>query len=601
MTDSTGLSRRGFLQATGGVAVAASMAGCIGGSDDDGGSDDGSQEPQDGGELNFINSTMDGFDPVASDGTASGRIITQVFDPLIHYAHGQVETETLLAEEYQTNDDNTEYTFTLKDATFHNGNSVTAQDVVYSFERVAGSPHSVRADFILSSIGVTHETDSDGNYEPGTLGVEASDEKTVKVTLEQPFHSTLEVLAYASFAIVPKDIVGSLEDEGTPDSPAEQYTEFKERNPIGAGPFEFDNWNKQEDARVTRFDDYHGQTAHVDSVHWAVIEKDSAAFSYAMEGNADIFTIPTSEYNSGNVNVENTDDKKRETGTYRIDGDEFNYLKVPEVATRYIAFNTSNVPKPVRQAISYLFNTESYVEQVVKDRQVPAYHLTPSLIYPGGPDAAEKHAQENYPYSPGKNDTEGAKKVMEEAGYGENNRFELTFTHYQGKIFDELGKNLQQRAKQAYIDLSLQPADFQTLQQRGQNGTNELYSLGWIADWPRPDNFLKLLYPPNTHTGDPASYTYLNWGRDSQTEPSKAAASAFEQIQNNLGPSDEKQKTREEQYIAMEEANWEDAVLIPINAISTEYFTYQDVHIPDKFGGMGVSRAMYNTVWIEQE
>ncbi|UPM43623.1 ABC transporter substrate-binding protein [Halocatena salina] len=600
MTDSEGLSRRGFLQATGGAAAAMSLAGCIGG--DDGGDNGGSQTPQKGGRLNFVNSTMDGFDPVASDGTASGRIITQVFDPLVHYPAGTVEVESLLAENYETSDDNTVYTFTLKDATFHNGDPVTAKDVVYSFERVAGSPHSVRSDFILSSIGVTHETDSDGNYEPGTLGVKAVDEKTVEVTLEQPFHSTLEVLAYAAFAIVPQGIVGSLEEEGTSDEPSDQYTEFTETNPIGAGPFKFDHWNKQEEAEVVRYEDYHGQTAYVDGVHWAVIEDDSAMLNYAMEGNADIFNIPTSEFDPGGVSVDNTDDKKRETGTYKhTNGEEFDYLKVPEVATRYIAFNVSNVPKPVRQAIAYLFNTESYVKQVYKNRRIPAYHLTPSLVYPGGPDAADTHVQENYPYSPGKNDAEGAKKVMEEAGYGENNRYQLDFTHYQSKEFSDLAKNLQQRAGQAYIDISAQAADFQTLQQRGENGTNELYSLGWIADWPRPDNFLKLLYPPNTHTGDPAAYTYLDWGRDSTTEASEKAANAFEKIQNNLGPSDKERKTREEAYIQMEEANWEDAVLIPTNAIATEYFSYQNVHIEDKFGGMGVSRSMYNTIWKEQE
>lgn len=600
MTDSIELSRRGFLRATGGVAAATSMAGCIGGDDDSDSGGGGTQTPQKGGRLNRINSTMEGFDPVANKGTASGRIVTQVFDPLVHYPHGQVEAKSLLAKGYETNKDNTVYTFTLKDATFHNGDPVTAQDVVYSYERLAGSPHSVRSDFILSSISVTHETDSNGNYKPGTLGVKAVDEKTVEITLEQPFHSSLEVLAYAAFSVIPDGIVGALDEEGTTESPSKQYVEFDEKNPIGAGPFKFDHWNKQEEAEVVRYDNYHGQTAYVEGVHWAVIENDAAALNYAMEGNADIFDIPTSEFAPGKVKIENTDDKKRETGTYTHNGEEFNYMKVPEVATRYIAFNVSNVPKPVRQAIAYIFNTESFVKQVYKNRRVPSYHLTPSVIYPGGPDAADSHAKKNYPYSPGKNDAEGAKKVMEKAGYGENNRYKLDFTHYQDKAFSSLGKNLQQRARQAYIDISSQGADFQTLQQRGQNGTNELYSLGWIADWPRPDNFLKLLYPPNTHTGDPASYTYLNWGRESKTKASKKAASAFETIQNNLGPTDKARKAREKAYIKMEEANWEDAVLIPTNDISTEYFSYQDVHIPDKFGGMGVSRSMHNTIWKEQ-
>lgn len=613
MTDDTGLSRRKFLQATGGAAAAVSFAGCLGGdsgsgdgneSGTDGGTDGGgNKEPQKGGTLNLISTgTIDTFDPVAAADTASGEVIQQVFDPLINYPNGQVETKPLLAEKVETNEDNTTYTFTLREgAKFHDDSDVTAKDVVYSFERLAGSPHTVRADFILGSMGVTHETDSEDNYKPGSLGVTAKDDKTVEMKLERPFHAALELLAYSSFAVVPEGIVGSLKEEGTVDKPSKQYNEFANNNPVGAGPFKFKHWNKQEDAAVTRFDDYYGEGPYVDGVHWQVIEKDSAAFNYAIEKKADIFSIPTAKYDPGKVSVENTDDKQRKTGTYGPiqNGETVNYMKIPEVGTFYIAFNARNVPKPVRQAVAYVLNPEAIREQVRKKRSPAAYHLMPELIYPGGKEAYDKHVENKYPYSAGESDIENAKKVMEKAGYGSNKRFKLKFTHYESEVYSQIGKILQQQLKGAFIDLSIKQAKFQTLIQSAENGNNELYSLGWIADWPRPDNFMKLLYPPNTHTGNPASYTYLNWGRDSPTKASKKAKTAFETVQNNLQPTEQATKKREQAYVKMEEANWEDAMVLMTHHSATEQFYYDNTHYK-KFGGMGRSRGKFNDTWKEQ-
>lgn len=609
MTDSTGLSRRGFLQATGGAAAAVSLAGCLGGNDGSGDGNGGgggggtsTPKPEKGGTLNLIlTGTIDTFDPVAADDTASGEVIQQVFDPLTNYPSAEVETKPLLAKEIKTNKDKTKYTFTLqKGATFHNGDPVTAKDVVYSFERIAGSNHSVRMDFILGSMGVTHETDSDGNYKPGTLGVTAKDKHTVEMQLERPFHATLQVLAYSAFAVVPEGIVGSLEDEGTYQNPSKQYKKFANTNPVGAGPFTFKQWSKQSDAAVTKFDDYYGEGPYVDGVHWQVIEKDSAAYNYAIGGDADMFEIPTSKYNPSKVSVENTDEKERKTGTYGpVQGNTFNYRRIPEVGTYYVAFNAGNVPKPVRKAVAYTLNPKAIRQQITKQRYPTAYHLTPELIYPGGKEAYDKHVEKKYPYSAGENDLKNAKKVMKQAGYGPNNRFKLKFTHYQNRIYKQLGKTLQQRLKGAFIDLSINQAKFQTLIQTAENGNNELYSLGWVADWPKPDNFMKLLYPPNTHTGDPSSYTYLNWGRDSPTKASKKAKTAFETIQKNLKPTDQAQKKRNQAYIKMEEANWEDAMVLPTHHSATEFFYYQDTHY-EKIGGMGRSRNKYNDTWKEQ-
>ncbi|MWG34752.1 ABC transporter substrate-binding protein [Halomarina oriensis] len=624
MTDSSGLSRRRFLQATGGAATAAALAGCLGiggdgdgdgnGNDSDGngtgnGTGDGGEdmEPQQGGTYRKLNSTISTFDPVNAGDTASGQIVQQVFDGLTNYPNGETQPTNLLAESVERSEDDTTYTFTLKDATFHNGNQVTAQDFVYSFERLARSPYTVRAYFILDSLGVTHETDEDGNYVPDSMGVEAQDESTLVINLDEPFHSTLAMLAYSSFAAVPSDAIGldiDAEQTGSGEEvePAPEYTEFSENNPIGAGPFVFENWEKGTSADVTRYDDYHGQTAYVDAVHWQVIEDDTAAFNYAMSKNVDTFGVPTPRYSQNKIQNASKDDAGRTEGQYGpfdANGETVDYLKVPEVSTFYFAFNTQNVPKPVRQAVAYITDQESLASSVFKSRQEPAYHLTPPLIYPGEGSAYDSHVEEAYPYGTS-SDIEGAQQVMEEAGYGENNRFTMQFTHYVSQTWSEIAQILRQRLSGAYIDMNIEQAEFATLLERGQNGNLEAYTLGWIADWPAADNFLQLINPPNTYTGEPGVLTYTNWGRDEETEASQAAAEAWQTIQDNPGPSEEALNARNEAYIQMEEANWEDVVLVNAFHGATERFKYPYLHAP-KFGAMGNSRQMYNTFWKEQE
>ena len=473
--------------------------------------------------LERINATngSGGFDPVKSGDTASGTVVQNIYDGLMNYPNGETVTESLLAAEFETNDDFTEYTFTLQDATFHNGDPVTAEDFVYAFERLAYSPNSVRSYFILDSLGVKQEG-GDGDYADEDLAVFAEDEQTFRIELNQAFHATLQMLAYSSFAVYPKGIAGDSpsdeqDDEG---NLTDSYREFLEDNPVGAGPFQFDSWEKGTSVDISRYDDYYGEAANLEAVHWQVIEDDEAAYQYAMNQNADIFGIPTAQYSQDNVQNASKDESGRTVGEYGpLANDETaQYLKVPEVSTYYFGFNTQAVPKPVRQAVAYATNQEQLASQVFKNRQSPAYHLTPPLVYPGGGNAYDQHVQDAYPYSPGEQDIASAVQVMEEAGFSDDNRFEMTFTHYQSTVWSEIAQILQGSLSEAYIDMQIEEAQFGTLLDRGRQGNLEAYTLGWIADWPAADNFLQLIYPPNTVTGQTGVLTYTNWGVDQGLE-----------------------------------------------------------------------------------
>ena len=602
MTERTNISRRRFLEATGAAASAVALTGFTHREPEAASADESLSAQQQGGEtLELINSTMSTLDPIAATDTASGVVIQQIFDALMNYPNGEIEVVPLLASDYQTSDDFTTYTFNLKSGiTYHDGTQFSAQDLVYSFERLAASPNSQRSYFILDSIGVSHETETvtqDGEqterYRPGSLAVSAPDDSTLRIQLDEPFHSTLPMLAYTSFAAIPRNRVNDVPGLGGEIS----QQEFA-NNPVGTGPFQFESYQTNTEARVSRFDDYYGDKAQIAGVHWQIIEDDNAVYNYAMNKNADAFNIPTPFYDPNKVTVRRTDDLGRQIGTYGPirNGETVNYLAVATINAYYIGFNTNNVEKPARQAAAYVTNQQTFVDQVFKGRGRPAYHFTPPNIYPGGSQAYDQHAQQNYPYGYNQTRIQQAQQIMRDAGYGPNNRYQFTLTTYQSSSWQQIAQILRDQLASAFIDVRIEQAPFSTLIERGLNGNLQAYTLGWIMDWPAPDNFLQLLNPPQTDTSQPDAIAYTNW---SGTPAAQRATEAWTTIQNNPAPTDQAEQARNEAYIAMEEANWEDVVFLNVYHATSERFWYDWLDIP-RFGGAGTSRQKYNNVTIGQ-
>jgi len=612
MSDDQSLQRRNFLKATGGAATALALAGCTGdnntddentddpgtdtqGTDTQGSDDDGFGESDR--TLKLTNATMSTLDPVASTDVPNGRVIQQVFEPLMNYPNGEIEVETLLATDYEVSDDFTTYTFNIKeDVQFHNGDTVTASDFVYSFERLTASPNSRRAYFATSALGIEHETDSEGNYEPGTLGVTAVDETTLEIQLSSPFHSVLPMLAYTAFGVVPEGLV-----DDTPGYDGEMgYDEFAQSNPISAGPFTFDSWETNTMAEVSRFDDYHGEGPFIGGVHWQIITDSDARYNYGQNKNADLPPMPTSKYDPNLVSIDNEDELGRQLGTYgpMQNGETAEYAAVPTINTFYIGLNAKNVPKPVREAIAYAMNQHEGVEQVFKGRGEPAYHFSPPRIYPGGTSAYDEHAEQNYPYGYGESLLDEAQQVMEDAGYGPNNEYEITFTTYTSPTWQGLGTILRDKLVNAHVNMNLEEAPFSTLLNRGRNGNLAAYSLGWVMDWPAPDNFFGQLVPELTDTDREggARGAYLDWD-DVEDGAVDQMNSAWDTVQNNQAPTEDDAATRGEAYVQMEEAMWEDMILLPCYHRTDERFAYDWVDI-DSYGAGGGSRQKYNQVTI---
>ena len=465
-------------------------------------------------ELNLINATFDELDPIMSTDTASGEVINQIYETLTHYPAGVGELENKLLEEFEVSDDGLTWTFTLKeDVQFHGGETLTADDVVYSWRRLAESSNSQRSNFILGTagfLGLDHETDDEDAVVPESPAIEAVDERTVQMEIVDPNPGVLDILTYDGFAVVPEGIVGDIEGYDGEVS----HDEFRTEMANGTGPFQYDTFTVDEEVRLTRFDDYHGEVADVESVHWEIIEDDEAQFTYAMEQNADFFEIPTPQYDPELIDAEE-DDRGRDVGTYGPveNGETVNYLAVSELSTYYFGFNARHVPRPVRRAIAYATDHEELVQEIFAGRGVEAFSFTPPAMWPTGSDGYEQWVDE-WPYSPNETDIGSAREVLEEAGHTEDDPFQLTLTTYESEVFQEAAELTREKLAGTGVEIELEQAPFGTLISRGEDGDLEMYSLGWIWSWEDVSYGHFGFEPKNTDTDlipTEATGYYLDW------------------------------------------------------------------------------------------
>lgn len=609
MGDRANRSRRQFLKATSGLAAGAAVAGCLDddteidddgdldldeddddetGVDDDSGPDEDDEEQY----LRMINGTMDSMDPIRSTLAATGTVLNQVFDGLTYEPNGELAIENQIAEEYDVSDDFLTYTFHLKEGVQYHGDwgEVTADDFVYAWERLAASENSRRRERLLDFLGVSHETDDEGAYEPGTLEMEAVDDYTFEFTLETPYHSVVELLPYRAFAPIPEDIVGDIEGYDG-EMPRE---EFGTENPIGTGPFRFEEWEAGSHLSLERFDDYHGQVAEIDGVHWSIMDDSNARFNRAMNRNLDVFTMEPSQFDAELLDVEETDDG-RELGTYGpLSNDETVQYQSSEVlVSYYIVFNTSNVDElAARRAIGHVIDQHELAANEFDDMYDPGYHIVPPSAFPGGEDNYREMAEAEYPYGYAESQIDTAREIMEEAGYGEDDMYEFSLTVYPDSIWQDFGELLASQARAAHIDIDVREAPQSTIINQAIEGTMDAFTLWDRMDYPGPDVFHRFLHP----TPEMPQFTRISAGVDA--EYADEAADAWDQYLDNRGESEGEAEARNEAFERIERANLEMVAQLPLLHERVHRFVYDWVDI-DMHGSMEYQQ--YNTVSIDDQ
>lgn len=581
-------SRRSFL-AAGGVAAATAVAGCGGGEEIDE-TKNGEDTDVDGEYLRMAVDSVSSLDPVIIQLDSVGEY--NIYERLTTHTDGRLPVEGQLAEDWETEDDGEVYEFELKEGVaFHDGRELTADDFVYSWRRMAESPDTRNADDLFDTFEIAHERDDDGELVPDSLAVEAVDDYTLRVELERPFYMTLDQLANISFAATPEGIVGDIEGY---DGEMSQE-EFGTESPIGTGPFEFEEWEEGSHVSIERFDDYHGEVAEIDGVHWSIMDDSNARLNRALNRNLDVFTMEPSQFDPDLLEIEETDEEGREFGSYGpLDNDDTVQYQSSEVlVSHYIVFNTANVDElAARRAIAHVIDQHRLAENEFNEMYDPAYHIVTPSTFPGGEDRYHERAEAEYPYGYAESQIDQAAELMEEAGYDEDDRYEMTLTVMPDSIWQDFGELLASQARAAHIEIDVEEAPFATIIDRAIEGTMDAFTLWDRMDYPGPDIFHRFLHP----TPDAPQFTRISQGVDA--EYADEAEDAWNQYLDNRGESEEEEDARNEAFERIEAANLEMVAQLPLLHERAHRFVYDWVDIP--MHGI-MEYQQYKTVSIDDQ
>lgn len=387
------------------VMVGAVLPGCGDGSKDPGGQGNNGKtgEPIKGGEITvgIAQDLDDSLDPHQTVAAGTREVLFNIFEGLVK-PNSDGEMIPAVAEKYTLSEDGTTYTFTLREGVkFHNGQTVTAEDVVYSINRCAAVPEGQEKPLVAAFSAVK--------------SVEALDEKTVAVTIAQ---RDLEFISYMTAAIIPADY------------------ENQDTAPVGTGPFKFVSRTPQQDFVMERFEDYWGAPAWLDKVTYKICENADALVMNLNGGSIDLCAHLTSAQASQlNQNFQVLE------GTMNL------------VQAIYL----NNQAKPfdnqlVRQALCYAIDRQGIMDMVADGHGT----AVGSSIYPAFTKYFLPELVDKYPH-----DVAKAKELLAQAGYPDG--FDMTISvpnNYQPHM--DTAEVVAEQLREAGINVTIQPVEWST-------------------------------------------------------------------------------------------------------------------------------------------
>jgi peptide/nickel transport system substrate-binding protein len=462
------------------LAVAA--AGCGGDDDEEGAGTTTEEGGATGGTLVFAGAA----DPVVLDGALvsdgeSLRVITQIFETLVALKPGTTEPEPGLAESWEANDDGTVWTFKIRDGVkFHDGTDLDAEAVCFNFDRwynFKGPLQNPSATYYWQVVFggfSTFNKDSGAPEESLYKSCEASDASTAVLTLTKPSATFIPALSQQAFSIAsPKALQEFDADAGTVDADGvfQPSGTFGTEHPIGTGPFKFDSWTRNDRITLSRYDDYWGDKAKIDTLIIRPIADNAARLQALQTGEIQGYDL-----------VEPQD-------IATIEGDSnLQVIDRPAFNVAYVGFNIAKKPTDdveVRKAIAYGLDREAVVDNFYSGRAVVAKEFMPPEVVGYADDVTE------YPYDP-----EKAKQILQDAGYTLPVPLEFWYpTDVSRPYMPDPKRNFEAFAaslnKSGFkVTAKSAPWNPDYLGRADAGNAGNLRMLGWTGDYGDADNFI---------------------------------------------------------------------------------------------------------------
>lgn len=412
------------------------------------------------------------IDPHKSQGVPESHVIRDLLEGLVNQdADGN--TIPGVAESWETTDNQT-YTFHLREnAKWSNGDPVTAQDFVYSWQRAldpaTASPYAWYMEY--TKIKNAKEI-VEGKKEKSELAVKALDDHTLVVELETAVPYFVMMTGHTTMKPVHQKTIETYGDNWT-----------KPEHFVGNGAYVVDRWVVNERLVLTRNEQY-WDNAHtvLNKVTFLPIENQVAEMNRFLAGEIDI--------------------------TYELPIEHFRRLKkeypesvsvVGNLCTYYYSFNTKKKPFDdvrVRKAISYAIDRNIVTDAIMAQGEKPAYFLTPEItagFHPEFPAYGKMSQKER---------NAEAARLLKEAGYGKGHPLTFSLLYNTSENHKKIAVALGSMWKKTLgLDVTLENQEWKTYLSSKDQGDFEVARAGWCGDYNEASSFLTLMMSNNTTGG----------------------------------------------------------------------------------------------------
>ena len=342
----------------------------------------------------------DSLDPHKTVKAGTREVMFNVFEGLMKPTPDGDLTPAI-AESYEVSEDRMTYTCRLREGVqFHNGKTVTAEDVVYSIQRCAAATETgivqVEAFSVIQSI-------------------ETPDDKTVAITISEPSN---EFISYMTTAVLPADY------------------DKQDTDPVGTGPFKFVSRTAQDSVVLEKFNEYWGTPAQLDKVTLKIMENADSLMMSLQSGAIDLCAHLTS------------------TQVAQLEKD-FNVAEGTMNLVQAMYLNNAVAPFDdvrVRQALCYAVDKQEIIDLAFDGYGSPIG----SSMYPAFGKYFDDSLTNYYT-----KDVEKAKALLAEAGYPDG--FDMTITvpsNYKPHM--DTAEVLVQQLAQIGVNATIEPIEWES-------------------------------------------------------------------------------------------------------------------------------------------
>ncbi|MGC4191710.1 MAG: ABC transporter substrate-binding protein [Thermomicrobiales bacterium] len=362
------------------------------------------------------------LNPIFSTAGFEQQVERAIFGSLVRMSD-KLEPTGDLAADITASDDATVYTFTLQPkATFNDGTPLTAEDVVFTFERAldkrVGSIWTGRLQGIKGAAEYGDQTAD------SVAGIETPDDHTVVFTLAEPDGAFLAILAdFCGLGILPKHVLGDV----APDQLVNES--FNLAPNVGAGPYSFVTFETDQYLELKANPNFWGAKPAIESVFLRILDSE-VAVAEVEKGTVDLVSISISDI-----------ERLQQNSSLTV-------VSIPSPSMDSISFNLDLdyfKDKRIRQAATYAIDRANIVKEIYQDNAIVRNSPIFGPEWMGVPDGLNEYA-----YDPDK-----AKQLLSDAGWDSGRKVQMMYNPSGNKTFSDMIPVIQAQWADVGINVDL--------------------------------------------------------------------------------------------------------------------------------------------------